>query len=88
MPPVAGWSRWPGGSTADRPHSCRNLINKDGRLRWQHVVVSLQAVLGQQLAVGGGTALELQGFTHYLGAGEMRKSTFMVRNDRRHGSAS
>jgi Transcriptional regulator, AbiEi antitoxin, Type IV TA system/Transcriptional regulator, AbiEi antitoxin N-terminal domain len=46
---------------------------KDGRLRWQHVVVSLQTVLGQQLAVGGRTALELQGFAHYLGAGEMRE---------------
>ena len=28
---------------------------KDGRLRWQHVVVSLQTVLGQHLAVGGAT---------------------------------
>jgi hypothetical protein len=55
--------------TAQLPDPNKN----DGRLRWQHVVVSLQTVLGQQLVVGGRTALELQGFAHYLGAGEMRE---------------
>ena len=35
-------------------------------LTWQHVVVSLQAVLNWELVVGGRTALELQGFAHYL----------------------
>jgi hypothetical protein len=37
-----------------------------GPLTWQHVVISLQALLGHDLAVGGRTALELQGFAHYL----------------------
>jgi hypothetical protein len=37
-----------------------------GSLSWQQVVVSLQTVLGKQLVVGGRTALELQGFAHYL----------------------
>jgi hypothetical protein len=57
--------------TAQLPDPNKN--KKNGRVRWQHVVVSLQTVLGQRLAVGGRTALELQGFAHYLGAGEMRE---------------
>ena len=35
-------------------------------LRWQPVVVSLQTLLGYPFTVGGRTALELQGFGHYL----------------------
>jgi hypothetical protein len=46
---------------------------KDEPLRWQHVVVSLQTVLERPFIVGGRTALELQGFAHYLGAGELRE---------------
>jgi Transcriptional regulator, AbiEi antitoxin, Type IV TA system/Transcriptional regulator, AbiEi antitoxin N-terminal domain len=37
-----------------------------GALTWQHVVVSLQTLLRQPLVVGGRTALELQGYAHYL----------------------
>lgn len=37
-------------------------------LRWQPVVISLQTLLGYSYAVGGRTALELQGFAHYLSA--------------------
>lgn len=37
-----------------------------GSLSWQQVVVSLQTILGKSLVVGGRTALELQGFAHYL----------------------
>jgi hypothetical protein len=36
------------------------------RLRWQAVVISLQTLLGRPYTVGGRTALELQGFAHYL----------------------
>jgi hypothetical protein len=39
---------------------------KIGSLSWQQAMVSLQAVLGWDLAIGGRTALELQGFAHYL----------------------
>jgi hypothetical protein len=46
---------------------------KDEGLRWQHVVISLQTILERSLTVGGRTALELQGFAHYLGAGEFRE---------------
>ena len=35
-------------------------------LRWQAVVISLQKLLGRPYTVGGRTALELQGFAHYL----------------------
>lgn len=37
-----------------------------GALAWQHVVISLQTLLRQPLVVGGRTALELQGYAHYL----------------------
>lgn len=46
---------------------------RDEPLRWQHVVISLQTVLERPFIVGGRTALELQGFAHYLGAGELRE---------------
>jgi len=39
---------------------------KRGSLGWQQVVISLQTLLDQNLVVGGRTALELQGFAHYL----------------------
>jgi hypothetical protein len=42
--------------------------SSDARLRWQNVVVSLQTILERPLVVGGRTALELQGFAHYLGS--------------------
>jgi hypothetical protein len=35
-------------------------------LRWEHLVISLQTLLGCPYTVGGRTALELQGFAHYL----------------------
>ncbi len=37
-----------------------------GSISWQHVVISLQTLLEVPLIVGGRTALELQGFAHYL----------------------
>jgi len=37
-----------------------------GELQWQHVVVSLQYLLEIPVTVGGRTALELHGFTHYV----------------------
>jgi hypothetical protein len=39
---------------------------EDDSLRWQHVVISLQTLLKFSFAVGGRTALEVQGFAHYL----------------------
>jgi Transcriptional regulator, AbiEi antitoxin, Type IV TA system/Transcriptional regulator, AbiEi antitoxin N-terminal domain len=37
-----------------------------GPLTWQQVVISLQTILAHPLLVGGRTALELQGYAHYL----------------------
>jgi len=37
-----------------------------GKLLWEHVVISLQTLLVKPLLVGGGTALSLHGFSHYL----------------------
>jgi hypothetical protein len=45
----------------------------DSGLRWQAVVISLQTVLEKPYALGGRTALELQGFAHYLETGEFRE---------------
>jgi hypothetical protein len=36
------------------------------RPRWEHAVISLQTLMARDLVVGGRTALELHGFTHYL----------------------
>lgn len=47
--------------------------NEDERVHWQHVVVSLQTLLERALAVGGRTALELQGLGHYLSAAGSRE---------------
>lgn len=37
-----------------------------GALQWEQVVISLQSLLALPLAVGGRTALELQGYAHFL----------------------
>ena len=37
-----------------------------GTISWQQVVISLQTLMGVPLVVGGRTALEMQGFAHYL----------------------
>jgi hypothetical protein len=42
------------------------MTREDEGLRWQHVVISLQTLLNCPVVVGGRTALELQGFAHYL----------------------
>ncbi len=51
------------------------LPGEDGqqKLRWQPVVISLQTLLGYPYTVGGRTALELQGFAHYLSSGRYRE---------------
>lgn len=37
-----------------------------GQLSWEQVIISLQSILKQPLSVGGRTALELDGYAHYL----------------------
>jgi hypothetical protein len=55
----AGWLVQPARGTFKRPL---------GELSWQKVVVSLQKLLGSDLVVGGRTALEAQGLSHYVSA--------------------
>lgn len=44
-------------------------------LTWQQVVISLQSLLKKPLHVGGRTALELHGFSHYVS--ERRRKVFL-----------
>jgi Transcriptional regulator, AbiEi antitoxin, Type IV TA system/Transcriptional regulator, AbiEi antitoxin N-terminal domain len=54
---ASGWLTQPVRGTYKRPR---------GELTWEKVIVSLQSLLGSNLFVGGRTALDLQGFSHYL----------------------
>ena len=49
-----------------RPLRKLGLEDTTAPLRWQHVVISLQMVLERPVAVGERTALELNGFAHYM----------------------
>ena len=52
-----GWLEQPARGTYRRPA---------GQLLWQHVVVSLQTLLETPVVVGGRTALEMHGLSHYV----------------------
>lgn len=75
----AGWFEANGYSSALRSHyvsagwldSPARRVYRRSRspLTWQQVVTSLQTVLDLPLTVGGRTALEQQGYAHYLLAG-------------------
>lgn len=54
---AAGWLKQPARQVYRRPR---------GSLGWQQVVISLQTLLDYSLIVGGRSALELQGYAHYL----------------------
>lgn len=53
---ASGWLEQPARGSYRRP---------GGKLLWQQVVVSLQGLLQVPVVVGGRTALELHGFSHY-----------------------
>jgi hypothetical protein len=61
-----GWLDRVARSVYRRPPARLSAPGEDERLRWQYVVVSLQTLLERPFAVGGQTALHLQGFAHYL----------------------
>ena len=75
----AAWLSRNGYSTALRAHYVASgrlehlargvYCRPRGPLRWQQAVISLQTLLDVALVVGGRTALELQGFAHYLAQG-------------------
>lgn len=57
---IGGWLEQPARSVYRRPR---------GRLSWQQVVISLQTLLDYPVIVGSRTALELEGYGHYLPLG-------------------
>ena len=71
---ASGWLQPVARGVFRRPLHKPGLEGVAAPLRWQHIVVSLQMVLGHPVAVGGRTALELHGLAHYLsseGPGEV-----------------
>lgn len=54
---AAGWLSQPARGVYTRPR---------GVLGWQQIVISLQSLLDVPVSVGGRTALEQQGYAHYL----------------------
>ena len=59
-----GWLERPARGVYRRP---------GGKLLWQHVVISLQTLLEVPVIVGGRTALELHGFSHYVSRANARE---------------
>lgn len=53
----SGWLQQPARGVFRRPR---------GELSWEQVVISLQTLMSYPVSVGGRTALELQGFAHYV----------------------
>ena len=56
-----GWLKQPARGIYTRPGA---------ETRWQHLVISLQSLMRQPVAVGGLSALELQGYGHYVRLGK------------------
>ena len=50
-------------------------------LAWQQLVISLNALLNFPVAAGGRTALELQGFSHYVAANGTREAHLFSNED-------
>lgn len=63
-----GWLQQVARGVYRRPPAKMPTPAEDDSLRWQNVVVSLQGLLKYPLSLGGRTALEIQGFGHYLNA--------------------
>lgn len=69
----AGWLELVMRGVYRRPPGKLGAESEDEKLRWQPVVISLQTLLQYPVAVGGRTALEVQGFAHYLASGGPRE---------------
>lgn len=64
-----GWLVSPARGVYARP----GLAGDKAKLSWQQLVVSLNLFMDQHVSVGGRTALELQGYAHYLEASGERE---------------
>ncbi len=60
---AAGWVSQPTRGVYSRPQGIQT---------WQQVVISLQSLLDVPVSVGGRTALEMQGYAHYLSQSHQR----------------
>jgi hypothetical protein len=61
-----GWLEQIARGVYRRPRARMPEPIEDDNLHWQNVVISFQSLLKYPFAVGGRTALEIQGFGHYL----------------------
>ncbi len=61
-----GWLEQVARGVYRRPSAKLATADQGQDLRWQYAVVSLQMLLNSTFTVGGRTALELEGFAHYL----------------------
>ncbi len=68
-----GWLEQVVRSLYRRPPGKLQAAREEEMLRWQHVVISLQTLMDRPLIVGGRTALELQGYAHYLSSAGPRE---------------
>ena len=70
---ASGWLQRVARGVFRRPLHRPGLDDSEAPLRWQHVVISLQSVLQRPVTIGGRTALELDGFAHYVSSSGPRE---------------
>ena len=70
---ASGWLQPVTRGVFRRPPYKPGLEDEEVPLRWQHVVLSLQTILKRSIVVGGRTALELHGFSHYTSSSGPRE---------------
>ena len=70
---ASGWLQSVTRGVFRRPLHRPGLDESVAPLRWQQVVISLQSILKHPVAVGGRTALELNGFAHYASSAGPRE---------------
>jgi hypothetical protein len=68
-----GWLKQVGRGVYRRAVSTSDDSEAIDKPRWEAVVVSLQTLLERKLSLGGRTALEQQGFSHYLSTSPRRE---------------
>lgn len=68
-----GWLEQVARAVYRRPPARLSTPGEKEGLRWQNVVVSLQTLLACPVAVGGRSAIEQQGFAHYLASSGPRE---------------
>ena len=70
---AGGWLQPVARGVFRRPLHRPGLESAEAPLRWQHVVISLQMVLERPVVLGGRSALEFDGFSHYASSSGLRE---------------